>query len=131
MRDLSGKRILLVDDDEKIVGLWERFFSRFPHSFCGVSGFVEALEIMEAREFHAVFLDLHLLDGTGVELGKEARALYPEALIVGISGFVSEDDLVRCREAGFDEVLSKPVKMRALLGMIDESPRCRENEPWP
>ena len=69
-----------------------------------------ALELARRARPALVILDMVLPDRDGASLVPELRALWPEVPLVAMSGFYSLQDEARACEAGFDEVLVKPVE---------------------
>ena len=63
-------------------------------------------------DYDAVFMDLELPDGNGVELTQRLRARggsNSSVPIIGLTGHTDTDILASCRAAGMQEVLIKPV----------------------
>jgi CheY-like chemotaxis protein len=71
-----------------------------------------------------VISDIRLPDGSGLELMRRLRVNQP---IVGIaiSGFGTEQDQRRSREAGYDVHLTKPVDFTRLLEAIEQVSAAR------
>ena len=56
--------------------------------------------------------DIGLPDGTGLDLIRQVRGQHGLTVpAVALTGFGMEEDLARCREAGFDAHLTKPVNL--------------------
>ena len=73
----------------------------------------------QARDaYDLVVSDLRLPDGSGLDLMRQLRAERPVRGIA-LSGFGSETDVRRSKEAGFDEHLTKPVAIQTLTSTIE------------
>jgi len=76
-----------------------------------------ALDIVRTAEFDLLLSDLGPPDGSGLELVGKVRAMRPMPALA-LSGFGMEEDIVRCKQAGFDAHLTKPVNFQKLEAMI-------------
>ena len=83
----------------------------------------EALE--QYRESHPelVLMDLRLQDVDGWTLAPlmMAQRREPLPLFVAVSGLTEAEDLMRAREVGFEQHLSKPVEPTRLFGLIAQA----------
>jgi DNA-binding response OmpR family regulator len=74
--------------------------------------------VAAAAEFgpEVVLLDIGLPGMDGYEVARQLRATpaLADAFIVGMSGYGSDEDRARAREAGFDEYMVKPLDMDLL-----------------
>lgn len=113
---VPGKRVLLVDDNEDarelLAGLLELQGYQI-EAACDAPG---ALEIAERFLPQVVVLDLGLPDVDGWELARRLRQLdgLAKVRIVALTGYGSERDRERSREAGIDVHLLKPVEISQL-----------------
>lgn len=70
------------------------------------------------KRFDVVVLDLMLPDGDGYTLCRELRRDGHTARVLMLTARTLEDDLVKGFEAGADDYLSKPYRLRELLARI-------------
>lgn len=110
-----GKKILVVDDDQPILDLLGEAFTHAGYQVLSTDNPDSALEILGREKIPVMFLDLNLPGMTGLELCRRIRAAHPMAQIFAFTGFVSLFELADCREAGFDDYFTKPVKLAVLL----------------
>jgi PAS domain S-box-containing protein len=114
------RRVLVVDDNvdaaESLAMLLELsgFETRVEHSGPG------AIEQATAYRPHAVFLDIGLPVVSGYDVVRELRrhASLRDALIVAVTGWGSDEDQKRSREAGFDDHLTKPVTTERVAAVL-------------
>ena len=66
--------------------------------------------------------DIGLPDGSGLDLVRQLRQMPAGGGVtaVALSGFGTDDDLTRSRDAGFDRHLTKPVDLARLTALVDE-----------
>jgi CheY-like chemotaxis protein len=122
------KKILVVDDEELIRELLENVFTRAGYAVRSASSAEEALSILQEEPHWVLFLDLKLPGMSGVELCRKIRGEYPRAVPFAITGNASLFELDECREAGFEDYLTKPVPISVLL---DTAARAFEKlERW-
>lgn len=83
-----------------------------------------ALERLRSRDFDAVVTDLHMPRMDGYELVREIRALERSGLrqgrlpIVAMSADVGAEVSERCRQAGMDDCVAKPVTLAVLEAQL-------------
>jgi CheY-like chemotaxis protein len=78
---VRGKRILVVDDEEKVRKLLARTLVLDQHDVTTVAGVQEALASMEFDEFDLILSDLRMPDATGLDLYRRIRERDPEAAL--------------------------------------------------
>jgi len=109
------KNILIVDDEKFIRDMLEQAFSKEGYIIRSAESAEEALEILKDEKFQVMFLDLNLPRMNGVELCKQIRKDIPIGIIYAVTGYASLFELADCREAGFDDYFTKPVKLEILF----------------
>jgi len=111
-----GKRVLLVDDNEDARELLGGLLELQGYQIEVASDATGALAIAERWKPEVVVLDLGLPEVDGWELARMLRQLpgLAGARIVALTGYGSEHDRVRSREAGIDVHLLKPVEISQL-----------------
>lgn len=79
-----------------------------------------ALEMAEILKPEVVLLDLGLPHLSGHEVAQRLRTLPwgSTARLIALTGWGQEDDMLRSRQAGFDEHFTKPVDSEVLLNRI-------------
>ncbi len=60
------------------------------------------------------------LDGFGVATALRQNPLTEKVRLIAVTGYGSDDDRRRAAEAGFDQLLQKPVEPEALIGVLEE-----------
>lgn len=111
---MPSLRLLVVDDHEPTLAVLMRLLTRAGHEVTPASSVASALAAAENRNLDAVISDLGLPDGTGLELIAKLREREPGLRSIALSGYGTEEDLLRSREAGFTTHLIKPVDFEQL-----------------
>ena len=80
----------------------------------------EALQVAQSQPLDVVFLDIGLPDMTGYDVAKRMRMLpnLEKTLLVALTGWGTQDDRQRTREAGFDRHLTTPAELPAVEELL-------------
>jgi len=80
----------------------------------------EALEKLEAEAFDLVLMDVHMPRMDGLEACRKIRAdrRYGTPAIIAMTALTLRSDIQRCKEAGMDGYVSKPLEMKELRSAI-------------
>jgi PAS domain S-box-containing protein len=112
-------RILLVEDHGDTRQTLSRLLSHFGHQISIADNRQSALEIVQSQKFDVVLSDIGLPDGTGYEVIAQAKRNQP-IKAVAITGFGTNEDVRRGKEAGFDFHLVKPIDFHELRTVLDQ-----------
>lgn len=108
-------KILVVDDEQMILGLMKNAFGKEGYEVYTAESAEKALEILQEENIQVMFLDLKMPGMDGVELCREIRKDRPMAIIYALTGYTSLFELSDCREAGFDDYFTKPANLEILF----------------
>jgi adenylate cyclase len=106
--ELGGAKILLIEDDTRVVRAMSRFLEIYGGQVFSLSRVAEVMPWLAEHSPDIVVLDFHLPDGDGLALCAQIRALPSPPPVVVITG---DDDVQRRAEAlsrGADDLLLKP-----------------------
>ncbi len=111
-------RLLIVDDDYAVrralhITLYDQGFDVSE----AASG-DEALAIARVIRFDAVLLDVNMPGKDGVQVCRELRHAYPRLAILMLTVRNDQDDQVSALDAGADDYVVKPFRMRELTARI-------------
>jgi len=112
---MLAKKVLIVDDEKDIVNVLKDYLSIFELDVNSAGSAENALNILEFKRFDIIISD-HMMPGIdGSEFTRIVKSLYPETIVIGISGHPCKDAFIN---AGADEFLSKPINFDQLLEVI-------------
>ena len=118
-KSTKSLRILLVEDHGDTRQTLSRLLRHFGHQISVADCTQAALEFVDLHEFDVVLSDIGLPDGTGYEVISQAKRKHP-VTGVALTGFGSDEDIRRGKEAGFDYHLTKPVDFHELRTVLDQ-----------
>ena len=102
-------KILVVDDEQPILTLWERFLERWGYESETARNGREALEMGRAMEYHLVVTDLAMPEVTGQELLRTLKKEQPDLQFIVTTGFGTIEVAVEMMKAGAYDFLTKPI----------------------
>ena len=119
------RRLLVVDDNRDAAESMSMLLEMWGHDVAYAYDGPSALETAEQWQPQAVFLDIGLPGMDGYEVAEKLRKLphAKDAVLIAITGYGQEDDLLRSQRAGIDHHLIKPVAPDALRSLIDSLQR--------
>ena len=112
-------RILLVEDHKDTRRTLSRLLTHFGHNVVTADNVEGAMAIMASNNIDAVLCDIGLPDGSGYEVAAQARA-HGGIKAIALTGFGTEQDVQRSKEAGFDFHLVKPINFQELQTVLDQ-----------
>jgi CheY-like chemotaxis protein len=129
---LRGKRILVVDNDERI--------RRTAHSLLGGLGAVvetardgrEAVTMAKLSPYDAMLADIRLPDMSGYDVFRQLRIAQPKAHVVLMTAFGYDPShaIVKARQEGLMHVLYKPFRVDQMLAALNgEKPGSNPGVP--
>jgi two-component system response regulator RegA len=125
----SLHNVLVVDDDERILGSWKRAARE--------RNVVTAIDAATARQLamterpDLAIVDLRLGNTSGIDLIRELKRDLPDLMVVLCSGYLSVAAAVAAVRAGADIVVFKPITFREILQRIEESAEEPDLEDTP
>jgi PAS domain S-box-containing protein len=137
---LIDKRILVVDDNETIRHIIDKYLGLWGALPLNTGSGFEALQFLErGAPYHAVILDMMMPGMDGIELAKiiRARPAFNDLPLIMLTSAVGHEKKIM--EAGIDAVITKPVKPSELnsllLEVLDKSNlpanSCKRNRKKP
>lgn len=117
---LPHSRILVVDDAPQNRRLASVYLKRAGAEVFEAENGKEAVELSMANEFDAILMDVHMPVMDGLTATRLLREQGFASHIIALTADVLKDDEVKCREAGCNGFLTKPISIERLLGTLSE-----------
>lgn len=119
----ASLRILLAEDDTANQQMTTQLLENEGHDVEVAPTGRDALDALQERSFDVVLMDVQMPGMDGLEATRRIREAWPadeQPYIVALTAAVTEEDRRRCREAGADDFLSKPIKGEVLAEALPD-----------
>jgi two-component system CheB/CheR fusion protein len=132
-RSLASRphRILVVDDNVDAAETLAECLRMLDHEVITAHSATAAIEraLMESPDL--VILDIGLPEMDGYEVARRMRTVpqLRSTVLVALTGFAQQTDVVRARQCGFDHHLSKPLDLPKLTALLESAPKPRRRAP--
>jgi two-component system, OmpR family, KDP operon response regulator KdpE len=120
--------ILIVDDDNSMRKALHVTLSGMGFTVVDASRGEEALTLVQLTRFDAVLLDVDIPGMGGLEACRCIRNMTAHLPILMLTAMDSEDDMVLGLDAGADDYITKPFRLRELTARLRSAVR-RRNAP--
>ncbi len=120
--ELSGIRILVVDDEPDATELVQRVLEEYRATVVKAYSAREALQFLADREFHVLISDIGMPEQDGYQLMRHVRGLKDnpnrEIPALALTAFARPEDRQQAALVGFQSHLSKPIEAGELLVLV-------------
>ncbi|HEC22288.1 MAG TPA: response regulator [Chloroflexi bacterium] len=116
----GSARILVVDDDEKLLELLRMTLQRAGVELVAVADGVRGMEALQSERFDLLILDLMLPDIDGLEMLRQVRQdpRFDKMPVLILSALAVRDIIRQGLELGADGYLTKPYLPDTLIGCV-------------
>src|SRR6185503_16618873 len=116
---MSGRSILIVEDNPDARDALRVLLELEGHAVEAAGEGQEALELARAKDPDIALVDIGLPGIDGYEIARRVRARDARRpILIALTGYGQPEDRQRATEAGFDDMLVKPVDPSALADML-------------
>ncbi len=132
-----SEKILVVDDEESIREVCQRFLSREGYKVATAKDYQEAMDRIGEIRFDLIFVDIKLGRKTGIDILERVKAMNLASIVVIFTGFPSLETASKALKLGAFEYLVKPINKTVLLDtaknalrhkfLLEEKDRYRSN----
>ncbi len=117
-------RILIVDDNEQVRGMFQAFFQTAGYEVDVAWDGQVAVERYHAQPADLVITDIVMPIKDGVQAIMELWRDFPDVKVIAVSGSPQADNPTACLECaeifGAMRTFTKPVNLQELLGAVEE-----------
>ncbi len=114
----STARILVVDDDSRLLGLLTETLSSIGYTAEDARSAKEALVKLAESKFHLIITDIKMPEMDGLSLLERIRKNYPGLPVIFITGLPRTDIVLAVNPEG---ILSKPFRISNLEDLIERA----------
>ncbi|TDL89271.1 response regulator [Meridianimarinicoccus aquatilis] len=118
MTGLPDTHLLIVDDDERIRGLLQKFLKRHGFWVSAARDAAHARRLLDGLEFDLIVLDVMMPGEDGIQLTRSLREEVATPILL-LTAKSESADRIAGLEAGADDYLPKPFEPKELLLRIN------------
>lgn len=116
----DGKTILIVEDNETSNVYFEAALRKTRARLVWAKNGLQAVEIVRNQPgIDLILMDINMPKMDGIEATRIIKAEFPQIVIVVQTAFILSGEERLCQEAGCDEFMSKPIRLKYLLDTIN------------
>ncbi len=122
-------KILIVDDEEDIVGTLKKHLKLDGYTVDTAQSAVEAFEKVKKDKYHVVLTDIVMPEMDGIELLREIKSYDALTQVIMMTGYSTMDKTLSSLEFGANDYILKPFKsVEQVMEIIDYS--IKKLERW-
>jgi two-component system, NtrC family, sensor kinase len=125
----TGADVLVVDDEPGIRDLLELELTAIGHRVSQCADGLEAIALLERREFDLVVTDVKMPGATGIQVLKAAKALSADTEVIIVTGYADLDEAVECLRSGAFDLIHKPFELQTFHAAVEHALERRRLHP--
>lgn len=116
----EGKTVLIVEDNETSNIYFEAALRKTKASLIWAKNGLEAIEKVKTNaQIDLILMDINMPKMDGIEATRIIKTLYPKIIVVVQTAFILSGEERMCQEAGCDEFITKPIRLKYLLDTLN------------
>jgi CheY-like chemotaxis protein/signal transduction histidine kinase/HAMP domain-containing protein len=118
---LTGKKVLIVDDDMRNIFAMTSFLERYNMEILSTESGAEAIELIKTDPaIDVVLMDIMMPDLDGYETMRRIRSIeeFADLPMIALTAKAMKGDREKCIEAGASDYIAKPVDTEHLLSLL-------------
>lgn len=116
----EGKTVLIVEDNETSNIYFEAALRKTKASLIWAKNGLEAIEKVKTNaHIDLILMDINMPKMDGIEATRIIKTLYPQIIVVVQTAFILSGEERMCQEAGCDEFITKPIRLKYLLDTLN------------
>ena len=121
-------KVLIIDDDPLIAESLDRVMAKMGHASASAPSVAAALAAVRDGSFDIIFCDVHMPDGSGLDILPELRngSLPPEVII--ITGFGDPDGAELAIKKGAWDYVEKPLSVKNVMLAVERALQYRDTK---
>ncbi len=114
-------KILVVDDEKKMVTLLKSALETRGHEVTGVSSGSEALSLVAGQAYDVVLTDLRMEPVGGMEVLAGVRKTNPQTAVIILTAYAEVKTAVAALQQGAYQYLTKPVNFQEVAHVVEQA----------
>jgi two-component system, sensor histidine kinase and response regulator len=115
---INGTKILIIDDEEKILTRIERILEKEDYSVDTAPNGITAIEKIRGGDYDIVITDINMPDKSGFEIMEFIKNNRPDILPLVLTGYASVESAIRSIKLGAYDFIQKPVDIETLKHVV-------------
>ncbi len=112
--------MLVVDDEPGILETMSDILKEMNFKVTTARDGYQAIEIMKNGSFDAVVMDIKMPGIDGIETLKRIKVTKPDANVILVTAYASDDMVLAARKEGASTVLYKPIDLDKIEALLRE-----------
>lgn len=125
----AGPRVLVVDDDPKILGIYQELLSQHGFTVTVCADGTHAVPLLKADHFDIVVLDIRVPGMDGADLLPLSKRIHPEVPVIVVSAYCESEHAGYYYALGAFELLRKPFSHEVLLQTLTRALNQQQQIP--
>lgn len=115
-------RVFIIAEDEELnYKFLEAVLSKTQAKILRAKTGIEAVELCKnISKIDLVLMDIKMPQMNGYVASQEIKKFRPSVPIIAQTAFATQDEIFKCKQAGCDDVITKPIDIGELMQMISE-----------
>jgi len=120
-KNITGSKILVVDDEESIRFTFRNFLEEEGHKTITAASYEEGMAFLREMEFDLVYVDIVLEGRSGIDLLRDSREHAPDTDFIVITGAPSVETAANSVRLGAFDYIVKPIRHGALMRITEKA----------
>lgn len=124
MAERLPQRILIADDNAINLKVASKMLKRLGYMTDTVTNGLEVLQVLQTKTYDLIFLDVQMPEMDGFETARRIREKWAKdeskrPRLIALTGTAMMGDRERCLDAGMDDYLTKPIRTKELVAVLE------------
>jgi two-component system sensor histidine kinase/response regulator len=116
--DLSGMRVLVVDDNKMNILIASRFLNKWNVTISEANNGLVATEMVADNAYDLIIMDLQMPVMDGFEATQKIKVSHPDMPVIALTADAMPETYEKARECGMDDYLTKPFMPEILFEKV-------------
>ena len=125
----AGHRVLVIDDDEKLLGITQALLARHGYHVTICPDSTQAVPLLKASAFHVALLDIRMPGFEGTDLLPLIKKIQPELPVILVSAYCDAANAGYYHSLGAFDIVGKPFSHELLLETVARALDQEESIP--
>jgi len=126
---VRAAKILIIEDDTRLAQMLIQYFNKLEYECAHCENAEEGINKLSYSNFDLIILDRDLPGMTGIDACKKIRDLNQDIMILMLTAYTDELDLVLGLESGANDYVGKPFKLAELVARVKALLRRTNSHP--